>query len=90
MKRVHIFVSGRVQGVNFRYYTEEKARELEIVGWVKNLDDGRVEIVAEGEEGKLKELVEFCKEGPSGARVGRAEGRWEKFEGEFKEFGRRY
>ena len=51
-KRVHIFVSGLVQGVFFRDSTRQKAQELGITGWVRNLIDGRVEIVAEGEKGK--------------------------------------
>jgi acylphosphatase len=55
--RIHVFYSGRVQGVGFRFTTEDLARELGAVGWVKNLRDARVELVAEAEESILKELL---------------------------------
>jgi len=67
MKRVHILVSGTVQGVSFRYYTKRLADDLEITGWVRNLFDGRVEIVAEGE--KLSDFIKEIERGPVGARV---------------------
>ncbi len=69
MKRLHIFVSGRVQGVFFRANTVKVANKLGIKGWVKNLSDGRVEIVAEGSEEKLREFVEWLKKGPMLAKV---------------------
>lgn len=69
MKRFHIFVSGRVQGVFFRATTVEVANKLGIKGWVRNRLDGRVEIVAEGEEGKLKDFIEWLKNGPPLAKV---------------------
>ncbi len=69
MKRVHILVYGIVQGVFFRRNVNKLANELGLTGFVKNLDDGSVEIVAEGDDDKLKKLVEFCKKGPFGARV---------------------
>jgi acylphosphatase len=90
MKRVHVFVSGMVQGVSFRYYTGEKARELGVKGWVKNLADGRVEIVAEGEEERLRELIEFCRKGEFGAEIEKVEVKWGEFKGEFEGFERRY
>ena len=62
-ERVHIFVSGKVQGVFYRKYTEKKAKELGLLGWCKNLSDGRVEIVAEGEREKLDKLAEWAKTG---------------------------
>lgn len=62
MKRqVHVFYSGRVQGVGFRFTTEDIASDLEVCGWVKNLRDGRVEVVAESEEEKLGEFLERIK-----------------------------
>ena len=61
MKRLHIYVSGIVQGVFFRQSTLTKAKEFGIYGWVKNLRDGRVEIVCEGNEESLKKMVIWCK-----------------------------
>jgi acylphosphatase len=69
MKCIHLIVSGRVQGVFFRDNTRRKARELGLTGYAKNLPDGNVEIVAEGKEDKINELVEFIKQGPGVARV---------------------
>ncbi len=57
-ERIHVYYSGRVQGVGFRFTTEDLALELGITGWVKNLRDGRVEILAEGEEDNLKRFLE--------------------------------
>jgi len=57
-KRVHMFYSGRVQGVGFRYTTENLAKNFKITGWVRNLPDGRVEIVAEGDQEKLENFIE--------------------------------
>jgi len=88
--RVHIFVSGRVQGVFFRSQTKEKARELGLTGWVRNSEDGRVEAVFEGEEEKVKEIVEWAKKGPALARVNGIEILWEDYKGEFDDFEKRY
>jgi acylphosphatase len=84
--RLHIQVYGIVQGVFFRSSTEEKAFSLGITGWVKNMRDGSVEILAEGEREALEELLAWCKKGPEGSRVDRAEHSWEDFTGEFKSF----
>ena len=65
----HIFISGRVQGVGFRAFTRKQAAVLDIKGWVKNLHDGRVEVVIQGENNKVKQMVKKLKEGPSFARV---------------------
>lgn len=65
MKRVVINIFGRVQKVGFRFSTLQKARELNISGFVRNLRDGSVEVEAEGEESNLKEFIEWCKRGPS-------------------------
>ncbi|MBD3277180.1 MAG: acylphosphatase [Candidatus Aegiribacteria sp.] len=69
MKRVRVFVSGRVQGVCFRAYTRQKASELGVDGFVRNLSDGRVEIVAQGEENDVDSLVSWASHGPSYAEV---------------------
>jgi acylphosphatase len=65
----HIIVKGRVQGVFFRKHTQQKAYELNITGWVRNTDDDRVEIFAQGEEHNLREFIEWCKVGPARAEV---------------------
>lgn len=67
--RAHVFVSGRVQGVYFRATTRDKAREHDVDGWVRNLDDGRVEAVFEGPDEAVAAMVEFCHEGSDAARV---------------------
>lgn len=85
-KRVHLFASGRVQGVWYRQGTAERARELGLAGWVRNLEDGRVEAVIEGEEGPLSQLVEYCREGPPLARVERLAVSEEPPTGEFAGF----
>jgi acylphosphatase len=88
--RVNIFVSGLVQGVFFRSQTKNKAEELGLFGWVKNLADGRVEILAEGERDKLEKLVDWTKKEPGSARVDNLEVNWQEYQGEFKDFEIRY
>jgi acylphosphatase len=85
--RAHVFVSGRVQGVNFRYYTQRKAQELGLTGWVRNLWDGRVEAVFEGEKENVEKVIDFCKRGPPGAYVSDLDVKWENWTGEFHGFG---
>jgi acylphosphatase len=67
--RAHVYVSGRVQGVFYRATTRDEARDRGVDGWVKNLDDGRVEAVFEGPAGSVERLIEWCHEGSSRARV---------------------
>jgi acylphosphatase len=67
--RAHVFVSGRVQGVYYRATTREQAGERGVDGWVRNLDDGRVEAVFEGSAEAVEAMVEWCHEGSSRARV---------------------
>ena len=67
--RAHVSVSGRVQGVYYRATTREQAGERGVDGWVRNLDDGRVEAVFEGSEEAVEAMVEWCHEGSSRARV---------------------
>ena len=68
-EQAHVYVSGQVQGVFFRDSTREKAEQLGLAGWVKNLPDGRVEAHFEGPTEKVREMVRWCKEGPSHAEV---------------------
>ena len=90
MERLEILVSGRVQGVFFRAFTAKKARELGIVGWVANLPDGRVKIVAQGEKDSLQELLESVKLGPPLAKVSQVESKWSHKLEPFDDFSVRY
>jgi acylphosphatase len=81
-KRAHVYIKGRVQGVWFRASTKEVARKLGLKGWVRNLSDGRVEAVFEGEEDKVMQAVEWCHEGPPGAAVADVEVLYEEPQGE--------
>ena len=83
---VNILVLGRVQGVFYRASTLERAQGLNLSGWVKNLSDGSVEVVAEGSRYALEDLVEWCKQGPPGAEVENVSARWTAYRGEFKTF----
>lgn len=67
--RAHVYVTGKVQGVYFRATTRSEAEKRDIDGWVRNLDDGRVEAVFEGPETDVAEMVDFCHEGSDSARV---------------------
>lgn len=84
--RCHVFVSGKVQGVFFRANTRDLALLLGINGFVRNLPDGRVEAVFEGDKEKIEKIIEFCKEGPPGAIVEKIDVNWEEYKGEFKDF----
>ncbi len=86
-KRAHLWISGRVQGVNFRYYTSQEAQTRGLKGWVRNLWDGRVEAVFEGEEQAVDSMIEWCRKGPPAARVEDIQVSWENPTGEFDRFG---
>lgn len=86
MSRIHLTISGRVQGVFFRASAREAAARLGLTGWVRNLPDGRVETVAEGPKEKLQQFHQWCQYGPPGARVNGVECRWESAKGEFRAF----
>jgi acylphosphatase len=85
-KQVHVYYSGRVQGVGFRFTTEDIAVDLGVCGWVKNLRDGRVEVVAEAEEGALKEFLERIYSSFS-RYIRDVDTEWLDASGEFKDFG---
>ena len=85
-KRIHIFIIGRVQGVFFRQSTRVMAIKNNVTGWIRNLDDGRVEIVAEGEESNINSLTDWCKTGPANSRVDEFELLDEDSTGEFENF----
>ncbi len=88
--RLHAVVEGRVQGVNFRYYTVLTARRLGLTGWVANRWDGKVETVAEGPRPALEEFLAFLHEGSPSAVVLRVDARWEEPTGELHDFKVRY
>ena len=84
--RAHVFISGLVQGVFFRSKTSAEARRQSVTGWVRNLFDGRVEAVFEGEEESVKRLLDFCRAGPAGARISKVDVVWETYTDQFSSF----
>ncbi len=84
--RANIFVSGLVQGVFFRDHTQRWATSLNLTGWVRNLRDGRVEVLAEGDKEKIDELVSRLNGGPPLSQVDRVDVKWEEYKGEFEDF----
>lgn len=88
--RAHIFVSGRVQGVLFRESARRKAKSLNLTGWVRNLQDGRVEAIFEGEKDNVEKMIDWAKEGPILARVENLELEWQEYKGEFNDFKIKY
>jgi acylphosphatase len=84
--RAHIYVTGKVQGVFFRQNTKRQAQSRGVYGWVRNLEDGRVEAVFEGEEDAVKAVVEFCRVGPKAAHVSDVTVEWMPSCGEFQSF----
>ena len=88
--RAHIFVTGRVQGVFFRLETKRNANFYNVKGWIRNLPDGRVEAMFEGEKEDVEKLIAFCKRGPLGARITNLESTWETYTGTFERFKVKY
>lgn len=86
MKRITARVFGHVQGVFFRDTTRRHAQQRDITGWVRNEPDGTVQVVAEGAEEELEQLLSFLHRGPSAARVDRVEATWQSATGEFTTF----
>ena len=86
MQRVHIVIYGLVQGVFFRSNAKKAAETLGLRGYARNMPDGSVEVVAEGSEEKIKELIVFCKKGPRAARVDKVNVHIEEARNDFKDF----
>jgi acylphosphatase len=84
--RAKVIIEGRVQGVFFRYYTQEMASKLGLEGWVKNRKDGRVEAIFEGDNEKVDQMIQWCHRGPPEARVMKVHFHWEDYTGEFEDF----
>jgi acylphosphatase len=86
MERLHAVVRGDVQGVGFRYFVQRRAQQLGLNGWVRNNDDGSVELVAEGQREELEQLKRALQEGPRMARVDRVDTRWSAATGNLRGF----
>lgn len=84
--RAHIVVSGRVQGVLFRDGIRRRAKNLGVKGWVRNLPQGQVEAIFEGDKDKVEQIINWAKKGPILARVERLEVFWQEYKGEFQDF----
>jgi acylphosphatase len=83
---LHAIVHGRVQGVNFRYYTVVEAQSLDLTGWVANRPDGTVEVIAEGPRSALDDLLAYLQHGPSHAHVERVDVEWRKPTRQYTQF----
>ena len=84
--RAHVIISGLVQGVFFRDHTRRRALQLGVTGWVRNLPDGRVEAVFEGDREDVQRLVEWSRQGPPAAKVDDVVVTWGEYKGEFDSF----
>lgn len=84
--RAHVLVTGKVQGVYFRQNTIQTAKKYDATGWVRNLDDGRVEAIIEGDEEIVRKVVEWCHQGPPTSKVDAVDVRYEAYTGEFSDF----
>jgi len=84
--KARVRIEGLVQGVNYRYATRQKAQELGVKGWVRNMRDGSVECLLEGERDKVEALIRWYHHGPSGARVGKVTTHWEEYRGDLQGF----
>ena len=86
MKRIHIYISGKVQGVFFRAETQRAAMGFQLTGWVRNMDDGRVEAILEGEDTDVDKMLAWCHVGPPSARVEKVTISEEHYTGGFQDF----
>ncbi len=84
--QVRIIVSGYVQGVFFRHSAKQQAEQLDLVGWVKNNPDGSVEALAQGEKKALDDFINWCKKGPSFAKVEKIEVKWNEKSENYDQF----
>ncbi len=89
-KAVHLIVEGLVQGVGFRYFAQASARRTGVAGWVRNREDGTVEISAEGTEDRLKQFIQAIRRGPSHSMVTKVDVTWETATGASRSFHIRY
>lgn len=87
---MHVYVSGQVQGVAFRYTAIRQARSLGVTGWVKNLHDGRVELLLEGNDDAVRQMVTWCHQGPRAAHVTQVEEEQLPYSGRYQSFDIRF
>jgi acylphosphatase len=90
MKRAHVVVQGRVQGVYYRASARDHARRLNLSGWARNCPDGSVELVLEGERMPIEQFIAWCRKGPPAAVVTQVEVEWQTATGEFVGFAVKY
>jgi Acylphosphatases len=90
MKSVHVYISGRVQGVFFRAETQRAAKGFNLTGWVRNMADGRVEALLEGKDENVDKMLTWCHIGPPAARVEEVLTEEEPYTGEFSDFSIKY
>ena len=88
--RAQVIIHGFVQGVFFRASTRDEAIRIGVGGWVRNLPDGTVEAIFEGEKKKVEEILGWCHKGPPGAQVSKVDVFWEPYKGEYHQFDIRY
>lgn len=88
--RAHLIISGKVQGVFFRYMMQQAASASDVTGWAKNTTDGKVEAVLEGNKENVEKIIEWAHKGPPHAIVGDVEVNWEDYSGELKDFSIKY
>ncbi len=84
--RVHVLISGLVQGVFFRYTAKTEAEKLNITGWIRNLPNNKVEAIFEGNKKGVQQIIDWCHQGPYGAVVRNVDVTWQEYSGEFGEF----
>ncbi|BCR03950.1 acylphosphatase [Desulfuromonas versatilis] len=84
--RATVRIRGVVQGVSFRYYTRQEALRHQLTGWVRNLPNGEVEALFEGRESQIRQVLDWCRQGPPAAQVSEVDVDWEEFRGEFAGF----
>ena len=90
MKKNHVVIEGKVQGVFFRANMQRVARSLDLAGWVRNLPDGRVEAVVEGAENNMAAMLDWCRQGPPYAAVRQGEVTEQPYSGDYTDFSIRY
>lgn len=86
MKQAHVFISGNVQGVGYRYFVRSNANKLGLTGWVRNAEDGGVEVVFQGDEKAIEEMIALCRKGPMLSEVEHIGFEWEEGEERFSDF----
>jgi acylphosphatase len=86
MKQAHVFISGRVQGVGYRYFVKSNAKKFSLVGWVRNTEDGGVEAVFQGDEKIIEQMIDLCKQGPMFSEVKHVGFEWEEVKDTYPNF----